>query len=88
MALGGEARIVNPLYAAKKIYATKKISFLLQALASVSAFVGVLVFMLTSQQDILSPSLFGLHYLAWILASAILSFININKRTLHLRREK
>ena len=88
VALGGEARIVNPLYAAKKIYATKKISFLLQALASVAAFVGVLVFMLTSQQAILSPSLFGLHYLAWILASAILSFININKRTLHLRREK
>ena len=88
VALGGEARIVNPLYAAKRIYTTKKISFYLQALASIAAFVSTLVLMLTSQQAILSPSLFGLHYLAWILVSAILSFININKRTLHLRREK
>ncbi len=88
VALGGEAHIVNPLYAAKKINKAKRISFFMQAAAAGIAFVGTLVLMLISQQSILTPALFGLYYLGWTVASLILSFALINKRTLYLNREK
>ncbi len=88
IALGGEAHIVNPLYAAKKINETKRLSFYLQAAAAVIACVGVLVAMLLSHQAILTPALFGLYYLAGIVVSAILSGALVNKQTLHLKREK
>ena len=88
VALGGESHIVNPLYAAKKIYTAKRISFYMQAAASGIAFVATLVLMLISQQALLSPALFGLYYLGWTVASLILSFALINKRTLYLNREK
>jgi hypothetical protein len=88
IALGGESRIVNPLYAATRIHKTQKWSFYLQAASAVIAFVGTLVLMLSSKQSILTPSLFGLYYLAGIVISTILTFSNINKYTLHLKREK
>ena len=88
IALGGEAHIVNPLYAAKKIRKAKQISFYLQAVAAVIACLGTLIAMLTSNQAILTPALFGLYYLAWTVVSAILSGVLINKSTLHLKREK
>ena len=88
VALGGESHIVNPLYAAKKINMTKRISFYMQAAAAGIAFVATLVMMLLSQQTLLTPALFGLYYLGWSVASIILSFALVNKRTLYLNREK
>ena len=88
VSLGGEAHIVNPLYAAKKINRTKRISFYMQAVASAVAFLGTLVITLLSKQSLLTPALFGTYYLAWIIASTILSFTLISRRTLHLKREK
>ena len=88
VALGGESHIVNPLYAAKKINKTKRISFFMQIAAAGIAFVGTLVLMLLSLQSVLTPALFGLYYLAWTVASLILSFVLVNKRTLYLSREK
>ena len=88
VALGGERRIVNPLYAAKKINETKRISFYMQAAAAIVSFVGTLVLMLLSKQSLLTPALFGLYYLGWTVASAILSFAFVNRRTLHLEHEK
>ena len=88
VALGGESHIVNPLYAAKKINKVKRISFYLQAAAAGIAFIATLVTMLVSQQAILTPALFGLYYLGWTVASLILSFTLVNKRTLYLGREK
>ena len=88
VALGGESHIVNPLYAAKKINKTKRISFFMQVAAAGIAFVGTLVLMLLSLQSVLTPALFGLYYLAWTVASLILSFVLVNKRTLYLSREK
>ena len=88
IALGGEGRIVNPLYAAKKIYAVKRISFYLQLAASAISFVGILVLMLLSLSSYLTPMVFGLYYLGWTVVSAILSFALINRRTLYLGREK
>ena len=88
IALGGESHIVNPLYAAKKINMTKRISFYMQAAAASIAFVATLVMMLLSQQALLTPALFGLYYLGWSVASVILSFALVNKRTLYLNREK
>ena len=88
VSLGGEAHIVNPLYAAKKINQTKRISFYMQAVASAVAFLGTLVITLLSKQSLLTPALFGTYYLAWIIASTILSFTLISRRTLHLKREK
>ncbi len=88
VALGGESHIVNPLYAAKKINETRKLSFYLQAAAALMACIGTLVLMLLSQQSILTSALFGFYYLAWIVVSAILSLSIINKQTLHLKREK
>ena len=88
IALGGESHIVNPLYAAKKINLTKRISFYMQAAAAGIAFVATLVMMLLSQQTLLTPALFGLYYLGWSVASVILSFALVNKRTLYLNREK
>ena len=88
IALGGESHIVNPLYAAKKINMTKRISFYMQAAAASIAFVATLVMMLLSQQALLTPALFGLYYLGWSVASIILSFALVNKRTLYLNREK
>ena len=88
IALGGEKRIVNPLYAAKKIAETRKSNFYLQLAATLVACIATLCIMLLSKQDILTPPVLGIYYLGWIIASAIFSFININKRTLHLKREK
>ena len=88
VALGGESHIVNPLYAAKKINEVKRFSFYLQAIAATVACVGTLVITLLAKQFLLTPALFGLYYLAWIAASAILSGVLINKQTLHLKREK
>ena len=88
IALGGEKRIVNPLYAAKKIAETRKLNFYLQLAAALVACIATLCIMLLSKQDILTPPVLGIYYLGWIIASAISSFININKRTLHLKREK
>lgn len=88
IALGGETHIVNPLYAAKKINEVKRFSFYLQAIAATVACVGTLVITLLAKQFLLTPALFGLYYLAWIAASAILSGVLINKQTLHLKREK
>lgn len=88
VALGGESHIVNPLYAAKKINEIRKISFYLQAAAALTACIGTLVLMLLSQQSLLTSAFFGFYYLAWIVVSAILSLSIINKRTLHLKREK
>ena len=88
VALCGEAHIVNPLYAAKKINKTRRISFYMQAAAAGVAFVGTLILMLISQQSILTPALFCLYYLGWTVASLILSFALVNKRTLYLSREK
>ena len=88
VALGGETHIVNPLYAAKQVNTTKRLSFYLQTAAATIACLGTLVTVLLSQQAILTPALFGLYYLAWIVVSAILSSTLINKHTLHLKREK
>ena len=88
VALGGEGRIVNPLYAAKKIYAVKRISFYLQLAASIISFVGTLVLMLLSLSSYFTPMVFGLYYLGWTVVSAILAFSLINRRTLYLGREK
>ena len=88
VALGGESRIVNPLYASKKINKVKKWSFYLQAIAATISFVGILVLMLLSKQSLLTPAFMLLYYLAWIIVSAIFSVALINKRTLHLTREK
>ena len=88
VSLGGEAHIVNPLYAAKKINKTRRLSFYMQAAAAAIAFLGTLVIMLISQQSILTPILFGGYYLAWILATAILSGVLVSRRTLYLKREK
>jgi len=88
VALGGEGHIVNPLYAAKKVNEVKRISFYLQLAASAISFVGTLVLMLLSLQSHLTPAVFGLYYLGWIVVSAILSFALVNRRTLYLGREK
>ncbi len=88
VALGGEEHIVNPLYAAKKINETKRISFYLQAAAAAISCVGTLVLMLLSQETLLTPAVFGLYYLGWTVASAIISFALVNRRTLYLGREK
>ena len=88
VALGGESHIVNPLYAARKINATKRISFYMQAAAAGIAFVATLVIMLISGQAFMTPVLFALYYLGWTVASLILSFALVNKRTLYLGREK
>jgi hypothetical protein len=88
VALGGESHIVNPLYAARKINATKRISFCMQAAAAGIAFVATLVLMLISEQALMTPVLFALYYLGWTVASLILSFALVNKRTLYLSREK
>ena len=88
VSLGGEGHIVNPLYAAKKIGQVKRISFYMQTAAATIAFLGTLIAMLISKQSILTPALFGLYYLAWTVASAILSLSLVNRRTLHLKREK
>ena len=88
VSLGGETHIANPLYAAKKINQIRKISFYMQTAAAIIAFVGTLVMMLTAQQSILTPALFGIYYLAWVIASAILSGALVNRQTLHLKREK
>ena len=88
VALGGESHIVNPLYAARKINTTKRISFYLQAAAAGIAFVATLIIMLISGQAVMTPVLFSLYYLGWTVASLILSFALINKRTLYLGREK
>jgi len=60
----------------------------MQAAAAAIAFLGTLVIMLISQQSILTPILFGGYYLAWILATAILSGVLVSRRTLYLKREK
>lgn len=88
VALGGEGHIVNPLYAAKKISKTQRLSFYLQVAAAAISCVGTLVLMLLAQQALLTPALFGLYYLAWTVASAIASFVLVNRRTLYLSREK
>ena len=88
IALGGEGRIVNPLYAAKKICAVKRISYYLQLAASAISFVGILVLMLLSLSSYLTPMVLGLYYLGWTVVSAILSFALINRRTLYLGRKK
>ncbi len=88
VALGGEKHIVNPLYAAKRVNEVKRISFCLQLAASAISFVGTLVLMLLSLSSYLTPMTFGLYYLGWTVASAILSFALINRRTLYLGREK
>ena len=88
VSLSGEGHIVNPLYAAKKVNEVKRISFYLQLAASAISFVGTLVLMLLSLQSHLTPVVFGLYYLGWTVASAILSFALINRRTLYLGREK
>ena len=87
IALGGETHIVNPLYAAKKIHETKQFNFYLQAIAAIIACVGTLVLTLLSKQDLLTPALFVLYHLAWVVVSAIFSLTNINKSTLYLKRE-
>ena len=88
VALGGEKRIVNPLYAAKRINQIKRISYYLQAAAASISFVATLVIMLISQQDILTPALFCLYYLGWTMASLVFSFALVNRGTLYLNREK
>ena len=88
IALGGEKHIVNPLYAAKRVNEVKRLSFYLQLAASGISFVGMLVLMLLSLTSYLTPMTFGLYYLGWTVASAILSFALINRRTLYLGREK
>lgn len=88
VALGGERHIVNPLYAAKKVNEVKRISFYLQLAASVISFVGTLVLMLLSLSSYLTPMVFGLYYLGWTVASAILSFVLVNRHTLYLSRQK
>ena len=88
IALGGEKHIVNPLYAAKRVNEVKRLSFYLQLAASGISFVGTLVLMLLSLTSYLTPMTFGLYYLGWTVASAILSFALINRRTLYLGREK
>ncbi len=88
VSLGGEGHIVNPLYAAKKIYKAKHIGFMMQLAAAAIAFIGVPAIIFASQQALLTPALFGLYYLGWTVASAVASFILVNKRTLHLTREK
>ena len=88
VALGGEGRIVNPLYAAKRVNEVKRISFYLQLAASVVSFIGTLVLMLLSLSSYLTPMVFGLYYLGWTVASAILSFVLVNRHTLYLSRQK
>ena len=88
VALGGEGHIVNPLYAAKKISKTQRLSFYLQVAAAAISCVGTLVLMLLAQQALLTPALFGLYYLGWTVASAITSFVLVNRHTLYLSREK
>ena len=88
VALGGEGHIVNPLYAARQINKTKRISFYLQLAACGVAFVGTLILTLLSLSSYLTPMMFGLYYLGWTLASAILSFALVNRRTLYLERKK
>lgn len=88
VALGGEEHIVNPLYAAKKVNEAKRLSFGLQLAASAISFAGTLVLMLLSHSSYLTPLMFGLHYLGWTVASAIASFVLVNRRTLYLGREK
>lgn len=88
IALGGEKHIVNPLYAAKRVNEVKRLIFYLQLAASGISFVGTLVLMLLSLTSYLTPMTFGLYYLGWTVASAILSFALINRRTLYLGREK
>ena len=88
VALGGERHIVNPLYAAKKVNKVKRLSFYLQLAASAISFVGTLACVLLSHTSFLTPLVFGLYYLGWIVASAIASFVFINRSTLHLGSEK
>ena len=88
VSLGGEGRIVNPLYAAKRVNEVKRISFYLQLAASVVSFIGTLVLMLLSLSSYLTPMVFGLYYLGWTVASAILSFVLVNRHTLYLSRQK
>ena len=87
VALGGESHIINPLYAAKKVNKVKRISFYLQLVASIVSCVGTLILMLLSLSSYLTPMLFGLYYLGWTVASAIVSFALINRRTLYLGRQ-
>lgn len=88
VALGGEGHIVNPLYAARQINKTKRISCYLQLVACGISFVGTLVLMLLSLSSYLTPLVFGLYYLGWTVATAVLSFILVNRRTLYLERQK
>ena len=88
VSLDGERHIVNPLYAAKKINKVKHFSFYLQLAASAIAFVGTLAVMLLSKSSLLTPMVFGLYYFAWIVVSAISSFVFINRSTLYLSSEK
>lgn len=88
VSLDGERHIVNPLYAAKKINKVKHFSFYLQLAASAIAFVGTLAVMLLSKSSLLTPTVFGLYYFAWIVVSAISSFVLINRSTLYLSSEK
>lgn len=88
VSLAGESRIVNPLYAAKKINTAKRISFYLQAAAAAVACIGTLVMMLLSMQSYLTPAVFSLYYLGWTVASIVCTFALVNRHTLHLNREK
>ena len=88
VSLDGEGHIVNPLYAAAKINETKKITFWMQLVAACVGCVGTLVLMLLSLGAHLTPVVFALYYLGWTLASLILSLVLVNRRTLHLSREK
>ena len=88
VALGGDKRIVNPLYAAKKVNEVKRISFGLQIAASAISFVGTLVLMLLALSSHLTPMVFGLYYLGWTVVSAIVAFALVNRRTLYLGSKK
>ncbi len=88
VALGGEDGIVNPLYAAKKVFSATRISHVLQLIAASVGCVGTLILFLLSMQSYLTPIVFGLYSLAWTITSAIVSLVLVNRHTLYLVHKK
>jgi hypothetical protein len=86
VSLGGEERIVHPLYAAKKAHSATRFALIFQLVATLLGFIAATV-SACALHVTLSPLIIGAYHLLCILISTIVTRANINKRTLYLQRQ-